>query len=104
MSGNQQNRQNAYSNNWDSYHGGGYYGGAVAAGAIGAAAGYAAGAATGYAAGTAGAPGYATTLPCTPSVVVVGGANYYQCGASWYAQAYSGEGVTYVPVQPPDGY
>jgi hypothetical protein len=75
----------------------------VAAGAVGAAAGYAAGAATGYASGGAAAPAY-PTLPCTPTVVSVGGSTYYRCGSSWYAQAYSGSGVTYVGVEPPAGY
>jgi hypothetical protein len=73
----------------------------VAAGAVGAAAGYAAGATTRRAAA---APVYYPTLPCTPTVVAVGGANYYRCGSSWYSEAYSGSGVAYVVVAPPAGY
>jgi hypothetical protein len=98
--GAQENRQDAYDENWDSYHRP-YYGGAVAAGAVGAAAGYAAGRTTRSAAA---APAYYPTLPCTPTVVAVGGANYYRCGSSWYSQAYTGSGVAYVVVAPPAGY
>jgi hypothetical protein len=99
----QQSRQDYYDNQWDNYRAP-YYGGAVAAGAVGAAVGYAAGASTGYAAGAATTPAYYSTLPCTPTVVSVGGINYSQCGSSWYSQAYSGSGVSYVIVNPPAGY
>ena len=44
------------------------------------------------------------TLPCTPTVRAVDGVTYYNCGSTWYTQAYSGGGVTYVTVQPPPGY
>ena len=44
------------------------------------------------------------SLPCTPATVVVNGVSYYQCGATWYNQAYSGDSVTYVTVTPPPGY
>ena len=47
---------------------------------------------------------YYNTLPCTPATVVSGGVTYYQCGATWYNQAYSGGSVTYVTVTPPPGY
>ena len=36
--------------------------------------------------------------------VVAGGVTYYQCGSTWYNQAYSGDSVTYVTVAPPPGY
>jgi hypothetical protein len=45
-----------------------------------------------------------TTLPSTPKVIVVNGVSYYQCGSTWYQQAYSGSGVTYVVVKAPAGY
>jgi predicted phage gp36 major capsid-like protein len=99
--GAQENRQNAYDEQWDSYHRP-YYGGAAAAGAVGAAAGYAAGRTTRYAAPAPAAP--VSSLPCTPTVVPVGGANYYRCGSSWYNEAYTGSGVAYVVVAPPAGY
>ena len=47
---------------------------------------------------------YVSNLPCTPTVVVAGGVNYYRCGSTWYGQAYSGSGPTYVVVNPPAGY
>ena len=86
--------------------------GEVAAVAVGAAA---LGAVGGYAAGQSSASstvvyttpppaaGY-TSLPCTPSVIAVSGVTYYQCGSTWYNQAYSGDSVTYVTVAPPPGY
>jgi hypothetical protein len=99
-SSNQQNRQDTYNNQWDNYNAP-YYGGAVAAATVGAAAGYAAGASA--AAAAPATPVYIPTLPCTPKVVAVGGVNYYQCGSTWYGQAYSGSGPTYVVVKPPSG-
>jgi hypothetical protein len=85
-------------------------GGEVAALAIGAAA---LGAMGGYAAGESSAAQSSTTvynapppsgyssLPCTPNTSVVNGVNYYQCGASWYTQAYGNGGVVYMPVSAP---
>jgi hypothetical protein len=100
-----------------SYDGHRYYyndddwdGGEVAAVAIGAAA---LGAMGGYAAGESSAAQSTTTvynapppsgyssLPCTPNTSVVNGVNYYQCGASWYTQAYGNGGVVYMPVSAP---
>ena len=40
----------------------------------------------------------------TPTPVVVGATTYYQCGATWYVQAYSGGDVAYTIVNPPPGY
>ena len=37
-------------------------------------------------------------------VIAVSGVTYYQCGSTWYNQAYSGDSVTYVTVAPPPGY
>ena len=59
-----------------------------------------AGAAIGAAAAT---PPY-WTLPCTPTPVVIGATTYYQCGSTWYIQAYSGGEVVYTIVNPPVGY
>jgi len=78
---------------YDSDHYDGY-------GYAGAAAAVAAGAAIGAAAAT---PPY-WTLPCTPTTVVVGATTYYQCGSSWYIQAYSAGDVAYTMVNPPAGY
>jgi hypothetical protein len=100
------------------YYGGGYYhddddwdDGEVAAVAVGAAA---LGAVGGYAAGQSSAsstvvyttppPAGYTSLPCTPSVIAVSGVTYYQCGSTWYTQAYGGSGVSYMVVAPPSGY
>ncbi len=63
----------------------------------------------GAATSAASAPSYTTynyynTLPCNAATVVAGGVTYYQCGATWYSQAYSGSSVTYVVVSPPHGY
>jgi hypothetical protein len=88
----------------------------VAAVAVGAAA---VGAMAGYAAGQSNttqtaAPAPSTTvvyapppatgssgLPCTPNTKVVQGVTYYQCGASWYTQAYGSNGAIYTPVPAP---
>lgn len=43
-------------------------------------------------------------LPCTPTSVVVGGVAYYRCGNDWYSRGQSGDGVTYVVVDPPPGH
>jgi hypothetical protein len=107
------------------HYGGGYYGGGnddwddddwddgeVAAVAVGAAA---LGAVGGYVAGTETAenttvvyntpsPAGYTSLPCTPNVVPASGTTYYQCGSTWYTQAYGGSGVSYMVVAPPPGY
>ena len=115
----QQNRQQ-YAGE---YYGGGYYGGGyyhdddwddddwddgeVAAVAVGAAA---LGAMGGYVAGTETAetttavyntpPAGYTSLPCAPNLVPANGVTYYQCGSTWYTQAYGGSGVSYMVVAP----
>lgn len=121
----QENRLNAaneYHNNsggyyhHDDYHhnDGDWDDGEVAAVAIGAAA---IGAMAGYAAGesnTSQAPATSTTvvyttpppagnggLPCTPNTAVVNGVTYFQCGSSWYTEAYGANGVVYMPVPAP---
>jgi hypothetical protein len=68
-------------------------------------AGAAVGATVGYMAGAAAAtPTYVTVLPCTPTVVVVGGASYYQCGATWYNRTYVSGNVSYLIVDAPSDY
>jgi hypothetical protein len=41
------------------------------------------------------------SLPCNPAVTQVKGVTYYQCGDTYYVQAYGGDGPLYVPVPPP---
>ena len=41
------------------------------------------------------------TLPCEAKITVSNGANFYQCGSSWYTRAYQGDAVVYVPSGPP---
>jgi hypothetical protein len=92
-------------NNWDD--------GEVAAVAVGAAA---VGAMAGYAAGQSNtttqtstpsntvvytAPPASGGLPCTPNTTEVQGVIYYQCGTSWYTQAYGPNGPIYTPVPAP---
>lgn len=82
--------------------------GEVAAVAIGAAL---VGGAVGYAAGQSSTEQtvvYTTPpasgsggLPCTPNTAVVNGVTYYQCGTTWYTQAYGSNGVMYMPVPAP---
>jgi hypothetical protein len=79
-----------HDDHWDDYWGAMAVGTAVAA--------------TAYAVGTAITASAYATLPCTSTTVVVGGVTYYRCGSTWYNQAYSGSGVTYVVVNPPAGY
>jgi len=71
--------------------------GAAAVGAVG-----------GYAAGQSSATQTTTStvayvqdsaLPCSnPNVTEIQGVTYYQCGSTWYTQAYGNTGVIYVPV------
>ncbi|MGZ8159288.1 MAG: hypothetical protein ACXWT4_10815 [Methylobacter sp.] len=83
---------------------------AVGAAAIGAIGGYAAGqsntaeAAPSTTTVYAPPPSGSSGLPCNPNTTVVKGVTYYQCGSSWYTQAYSNNGVIYMPVPPPSGY
>lgn len=46
-------------------------------------------------------PAGAASLPCAPAVSVINGVTYYACGQSYYIQAYSPSGPTYMPVQAP---
>jgi hypothetical protein len=43
-------------------------------------------------------------MSCNPTIVVVGGVTYNQCGGAWYQRAYRGGSVTYVVVNAPAGY
>jgi hypothetical protein len=44
------------------------------------------------------------SLTCTPTITIVGGVSYYQCGPTWYQRAYSGGSTTYVVINAPSGY
>jgi len=87
----------------------------VAAVAVGAAA---IGAMAGYASGQSNTSQTTTAAPSTtvvyttlrlpprrlalhPNTTVVQGVTYYQCGTSWYTQAYGSNGVIYTPVPSP---
>ncbi len=77
----------------------------LGAAAVGAMAGYAAGQSSSTSTTTyATAPAPSGGLPCTPNTVVAKGVTYYQCGSTWYTQAYSSAGPIYTPVPPPPGY
>ena len=41
------------------------------------------------------------SLPCNPNVVNKNGVTYYQCGQTYYMQAYGSGGPIYMPVPPP---
>ncbi len=43
-------------------------------------------------------------MSCSPTIVVVGGVTYNQCGGDWYQRAYRGGSVTYIVVTAPAGY
>jgi hypothetical protein len=86
---------------------------AVGAAALGAVGGYAAGQSSASETTTAAPsstvvytapPSGSAGLPCTPNTAVVQGVTYYQCGSSWYTQAYGSSGVMYMPVPPPAGH
>lgn len=47
------------------------------------------------------APPTNAALPCNPAVSVVNGVTYYQCGNTYYMQAYGSAGPIYMPVPPP---
>jgi hypothetical protein len=40
-------------------------------------------------------------LPCDATAVDVDGVLYYQCGSTYYVEAYGGSGPIYMPVPPP---
>jgi hypothetical protein len=40
-------------------------------------------------------------LPCAPVIKERDGMTYYQCGQTYYVQAYGGDGPIYMPVPPP---
>ena len=118
MSENQSNRQKTAKNMQGNYNGGGdtynyNYGGGGCYNCGwdngDAAAGFVAGAIVGGAVVAASTPTTTTTvvntapagLPCTPNTAVYKGVTYYQCGTTWYEQAYGSNGVIYMPVPPP---
>jgi hypothetical protein len=46
----------------------------------------------------------ASQLCASPTVIPVGGMNYFKCGSAWYTQAFGPSGPTYVGVAPPPGF
>lgn len=46
----------------------------------------------------------ASQLCASPTVIPVGGMNYFKCGSAWYTQAFGPSGPTYVSVAPPPGF
>ena len=46
-------------------------------------------------------PVQAAALPCNPTVTERQGVTYYQCGQTYYVQAYGGSGPIYMPVPAP---
>jgi len=86
---------NHYDEHWDN-------GGAVAAGFVAGAA--VRGVAAAAAQPVVVAPAPVAVLPCTPTMVSVGGVTYQQCGSTYYTQSYSGGQAVYVQTAPPPGY
>jgi hypothetical protein len=39
--------------------------------------------------------------PCNVAPTAINGVTYYNCGSTWYAAGYGGDGLVYVPVPPP---
>ncbi|HVK86488.1 MAG TPA: hypothetical protein VM513_20355 [Kofleriaceae bacterium] len=80
---------------WGHYGwGGGYYGAPIARG-------IAYGAAVGLTAAAVGSVAY--SLPSGCGSYNYAGSPYYNCGGTYYAPQYSGEDVTYVVVENPEG-
>lgn len=73
---------------------------ALGAAAVGAVGGYAAGQSSATQTTTSTVPYVQdSALPCSnPNVTEIQGVTYYQCGSTWYTQAYGNTGVIYVPV------
>jgi hypothetical protein len=46
----------------------------------------------------------ASQLCASPTVIPIGGMNYFKCGSAWYTQAFGPSGPTYVGVAPPPGF
>ncbi|WP_158664430.1 hypothetical protein [Cupriavidus metallidurans] len=119
MSQNQANRQSAASNyqsntqvnvncsncgsNWDNNAAAGFVAGAMVVGTTAAVASAAAHPVS-TAVPVAAPPPPPAAPPCNVAPVMVSGAPYYQCGATWYTAGYGNTGVVYVPTQPPQGH
>jgi hypothetical protein len=75
----------------------------ASAGAAASANAYSAGVATGVAEATGAAPsgGTYTTLPANCLYQMVGGANYFRCGAMWLKPAFGANGVYYRAIPAP---
>lgn len=65
---------------------------------------YPVGAMAAIAVGTALTVSAFNSMTCNPTTVYVNGVAYYQCGATWYNQAYQQGDVVYVVVDAPPGY
>ena len=71
---------------------------------LGYAAAGAAAATAAYAVGSAITASAFYDLPCTSRMVYASGAYYYECGGTWYSQAYSGGDMVYTVVDAPQDY
>lgn len=65
---------------------------------------YPVGAMAAVAVGTALTVSAFNSMTCNPTTVYVSGVAYYQCGSTWYNQAYQQGDVVYVVVDTPPGY
>ncbi len=65
---------------------------------------YPVGAMAAVAVGTALTVSAFNSMTCNPTTVYVNGVAYYQCGSTWYNQAYQQGDVVYVVVDTPPGY
>ena len=59
---------------------------------------------TAVAVGTALTVSAFNSMTCNPTTVYANGVAYYQCGSTWYNQAYQQGDVVYVVVDTPPGY
>lgn len=59
---------------------------------------------TAVAVGTALTVSVFNSMTCSPTTVYANGVAYYQCGSTWYNQAYQQGDVVYVVVDTPPGY
>ena len=105
----QEDRQDAWDDAADDYHGGVYYGGGgyhyvdgddlAAATAIAVGTAVTVGAMQKMTTPTASAP-----APCTMQSVQVANGTFYHCAPNWYQKAYVNGEMSYVSVAPPPGF
>jgi hypothetical protein len=89
-----------YYGGWD-YHDDDFFVGMVVGGAVVGAAAAASDEETTTTTTTTSTTSAYASLPCNPSVQVVSGVTYYQCGETWYVQAYGASGPIFMPTAPP---